>query len=140
MKTILKTFYAKPLAIYLAVALLAISTFAGPAEAMFVPSAPNQNAAAPPAAPADRAAGLAKIQAALESKLVQQKLMDYGLSPEETMARVNKLSDEQINQLATHTDSLQAGGDPVDLAIGLVILALLVVLLIYLLQGRVVIR
>jgi hypothetical protein len=140
MKTMLKTFYAKPLAIYLAVALLAISTFAGPAEAMFVPSAPNQNAAAPPAAPADRAAGLAKIQAALESKLVQQKLMDYGLSPEETMARVNKLSDEQINQLATHTDSLQAGGDPVDLAIGLVILALLVVLLIYLLQGRVVIR
>lgn len=140
MKTMLKTFYAKPLAIYLAVALLAISTFAGPAEAMFVPSVPNQNAAAPPAAPADRAAGLAKIQAALESKLIQQKLMDYGLSPEETMARVNKLSDEQINQLATHTDSLQAGGDPVDLAIGLVILALLVVLLIYLLQGRVVIR
>ncbi|HSA78742.1 MAG TPA: PA2779 family protein, partial [Nitrospirota bacterium] len=74
------------------------------------------------------------------SKLVQQKLRDYGLSPEETMARVNKLSDEQINQLATHTDSLQAGGDPVDLAIGLLILALLVVLLIYLLQGRIVIK
>ena len=140
MKTILKTFYAKPLAIYLAVALLAISTFAGPAEAMFVPSAPNQNAAAPPAAPADRAAGLAKIQAALESKLVQQKLMDYGLSPEETMARVNKLSDEQINQLATHTDSLQAGGDAVGLLVGLLVVAILVVLLIYLLQGRITVR
>src|SRR5512144_2151060 len=140
MKTMLKTFYAKPLAIYLAVALLAISTFAGPAEAMFVPSVPNQNAAAPPAVSADRAAGLAKIQAALESKLVQQKLMDYGLSPEETMARVNKLSDEQINQLASHTDSLQAGGDPVDFVISLLVLALLVVLLIYLLQGRIVIR
>ena len=140
MKTILRTFYAKPLAIYLAVALLAISTFAGPAEAMFVPSAPNQNAAAPPAAPADRAAGLAKIQAALESKLVQQKLMDYGLSPEETMARVNKLSDEQISQLATHTDSLQAGGDAVGLLVGLLVVAILVVLLIYLLQGRITVR
>jgi uncharacterized protein DUF6627 len=140
MKTMLKTFYAKPLAIYLAAALLAISTFAGPAEAMFVTSAPNQNAAAPAAAPADRAADLAKIQAALESKVVQQKLMDYGLSPEETMARVNKLTDEQINQLATHTDSLQAGGDPVDLVIGLLIVAILVVLLIYLLQGRIVVR
>jgi parvulin-like peptidyl-prolyl isomerase len=140
MKTMLKTFYAKTLATYLAAALLAISTFAGPAEAMFVPSVPNQNAAAPAAAPADRAADLAKIQAALESKLVQQKLMDYGLSPEETMARVNKLSDEQINQLATHTDSLQAGGDPVDLVIGLLIVAILVVLLIYLLQGRIVVR
>jgi hypothetical protein len=140
MKTMLKTFYAKPLAIYLAAALLAITTFAGPAEAMFVRSAPHQNAAAATAASADRAADLAKIQAALESKLVQQKLMDYGLSPEETMARVSKLSDEQINQLATHTDSLQAGGDPVDLVIGLLVVVILVVLLIYLLQGRVVVR
>lgn len=140
MKTILKTFYAKPLAIYLAVALLAISTFAGPAEAMFVTSAPNQNAAAPAASSVDRAADLAKIQTALESKLVRQKLMDYGLSPEETMARVNTLSNEQINQLATHADSLQAGGDPVGLVIGLLVIALLVVLLIYLLQGRIVVR
>ena len=140
MKTLLKTFYAKPLAVYLAVALLAITTFAGPAEAMFVPAAPHLNGAAPAAASADRAADLARIQTALESKIVQQKLMDYGLSPEETMARVNKLSDEQINQLATHTDSLQAGGDPVDLVIGLLVVVILVVLLIYLLQGRVVVR
>ena len=140
MKTMLKTFYAKPLAIYLAAALLAITTFAGPAEAMFVTSAPNQNAAAPAASSAVRAADLAKIQATLESKMVQQKLMDYGLSPEETMARVDKLSDEQINQLATHAESLQAGGDPVDLLIGLLIVAILVVVLIYLLQGRVTVR
>jgi hypothetical protein len=66
--------------------------------------------------------------------------MDYGLSSEETMARVNKLSDGQINQLATHTDSLQAGGDPVDLLVGLLVVAILVVLLIYLLQGRVEVR
>jgi len=140
MNPTLKTFYAKPLAVYLAVALLAITTFAGPAEAMFVPSAPNQNAAAPAASSAVRAADLAKIQAALESKIVQQKLMDYGLSPEETMARVNKLTNEQINQLATHAESLQAGGDPVDLLIGLLIVAILVVVLIYLLQGRVTVR
>ena len=140
MNPTLKTFYAKPLAIYLAAALLAISTFAGPAEAMFVTSAPNQNAAAPAASSAVRAADLAKIQATLESKMVQQKLMDYGLSPEETMARVDKLSDEQINQLATHAESLQAGGDPVDLLIGLLIVAILVVVLIYLLQGRVTVR
>jgi hypothetical protein len=140
MKSILKTFYAKPLAIYLALALLAITTFAGPAEAMFVTSAPHQDTAASTAVSADRTADLAKIQSALESKLVQQKLMDYGLSPEETMARVNTLSDEQINQLATHTDSLQAGGDAVGLLVSLVVLALLVVFLIYLLQGRISVR
>jgi hypothetical protein len=137
MKTILKTFYAKPLAVYLAAALLAMSTFAGPAEAMFVKSAPHQDAAAPAA---DRAADLARVQAALESKLVQQKLMDYGLSPEATMARVNALSNEQLHQLATHTDSLQAGGDPLGVVVSLLVIALLVVLLIYLIQGRIVIR
>jgi hypothetical protein len=140
MKTMLRAFYAKPLIVYLAVALLAITTFAGPAEAMFVTSAPHQNAAAPTAESADRAADLARIQAALESKIVQQKLMDYGLSPEETMARINKLSDEQINQFATNTDALQAGGDAVSLLIGLMIVACLVVLLVYLLEGRVVIK
>jgi hypothetical protein len=140
MKTMLKTFYAKPLAVYLAAALLTITTFAGPAEAMFVTSAPHRNAAAPAAASADRAVDLARIQAALESKIVQQTLMDYGLSPEETMARVSKLSDEQINQFATHTDALQAGGDAVSLMVGLMIVACLVVLLVYLLEGRVVIK
>jgi cytochrome c553 len=140
MKSMLKAFYTKPLTIYLAAALLAISTFAGPAEAMFVPAAPHQNMTGATAESAGRAADMAKIQTAFESKILQQKLMDYGLSPEETMARVNKLSDEQIHQLATHTDSLQAGGDAVGFLVGLVVLALLVVLLIYLIQGRVEIK
>jgi hypothetical protein len=140
MKSMLRAFYAKPLTIYLAVALLAISTFAGPAEAMFVPAAPHQNMAESAADSAVRAADMAKIQTAFESKILLQKLMDYGLSPEETMARVNTLSDEQIHQLSTHTDSLQAGGDGGGFIIGLLVVALLVVLLIYLIQGRIVIK
>jgi hypothetical protein len=83
---------------------------------------------------------LARVQTALESKIVQQTLQDYGLSPEETMSRVNKLSDEQIHQLASRTDSLQAGGDRGGLVITVLVIAILVVLLIYLLQGRVVIK
>ena len=74
---------------------------------------------------------------ALESKVVQQKLVDYGLSPEETMARVNKLSDEQINQFATHTGSLQAGGDGGSVIAGLLAVAILVVILVYLQEGRI---
>jgi hypothetical protein len=140
MKYMLKAFYTKPLTIYLAVALLAISTFAGPAEAMFVPAAPHQNMTEAAAETAVRTADMAKIQMAFESKILQQKLMDYGLSPEETMARVNTLSDEQIHQLATHTDSLQAGGDGGGTIIGLLIIAILVVVLIYLIQGRIVIK
>ncbi len=140
MKNILKSFYTKPLAIYLALALLAISTAAGPAEAMFVSAAPHQGSASPPAASAERAADLIKVRTALESKIISQKLMDYGLSPDEAMARVNRLSDDQVHQLASHTDSLQAGGDAVGLLAGLLIVALLVVLLIYLIQGRIAIK
>ncbi len=140
MNTIFKAFYTKPLVIYLVVALLTISTFAGPADAMFVPAAPHQGMTEATAVSASRAADMAKIQMAFESKILQQKLMDYGLSTEETMARVNKLSDEQIHQLATNTDSLQAGGDGVDVLIGLLVLAILVVVLVYLLNHRIEIK
>jgi hypothetical protein len=140
MKTMLKAFYTKPLVIYLVEALLAISTFAGPADAMFVPAAPHQDMIGATAVSAGRAADMAKIQMAFESKILRQKLMDYGLSPEEAMARVNKLSDEQIHQLATNTDSLQAGGDGVDVLVSLLVLAILVVVLIYLLDHRIEIK
>ncbi len=140
MKSILKAFYAKPLAACLIAALIAISTFAGPAEAMFVSAAPPQAAAAVAQTTGNRAADLARIQTALESRIVQQKLMDYGLSPAETLARVNRLSDKQIHEFATHTDSIQAGGDGGDVVVGLVVVALLVVVLIYLLQHRIEVR
>ncbi len=56
------------------------------------------------------------------------------------MARLNTLSDGQIHQLATQTDSLQAGGDAVGFLIGVMVLAILVVVLIYLVQGRIEVR
>jgi hypothetical protein len=137
MKTMLNAFYAKPLVIYLATALLALSTFAGPAEAMFVPDAPHQASTGAADVSAGRAADLANIQEVLESKIVQQRLLDYGLSPEDAMARLRKLSDEQINQLATHTDSLQAGADAGSVLVTLLVIGLLVVILVYLLEGRI---
>jgi hypothetical protein len=133
-----KTF-SKLLALYLVFAMFLL-TLPSQGWAMFVPATPHENATGAAAVSGGRTADLARIQAALESKIVQQKLMDYGLSPEETMARVNKLSDEQINQFATHTDSLQAGGDATGLLVSLLVVAILVVLLIYLLQGRIVVR
>ena len=140
MKTMLRAFYAKPLVIYLITALLALTAFSGPVEAMFVTTVPHSGPSDNPAVSAGRTADLARIQVTLESKVVQQKLMDYGLTPEETMARINKLSDEQIHQLASNTDAVQAGGDAISALVGLIILAILVVVLIYLLQGRIEIK
>ncbi len=140
MKTMLRRFYAKPLAVYLIAALVAISAFSGPAEAMFVPAGPSGIAAGSPQSSMamDRAADLAKVQAALETRIIQQKLMDYGLTPAEALAKVNGLSDAQLHALASHADSVQAGGsDPVDAFVGLLIVVLLVVVLVFLLNHRI---
>lgn len=137
MKNILSSFYAKPLAVYLAIALVIFSSFAGMAEAMFLPQASEETASSPLF---DRTADLQKIRLALETKQISQRLMDYGLTPDEAMARLNNLSDEQVHQLATNLDSLQAGGDVVGAVVGLLIIALLVVLLIYLIEGRIEVR
>jgi len=126
MKGILPAFYAKRLPVYLIVALIAISFIAGTTEAMFKP-------AAPPAQSTplfDRAADLAKIQKALESKALQQRLMDYGLSPANALAKINGLSDEQVHQFAANIDALQAGGmRDRDLILILLLIILIVVLI-----------
>jgi hypothetical protein len=139
MRSMLRAFYSKPLALYLAAALFTLTSFAGPAEAMFI-SAATPGASLDASAATARTADLAKLQTSLESKLVRQKLMDYGLSPDETMARVSNLSDDQIHQLATHMDSLQAGGDAGSIVLTLLIIAMLGILLVFLVQGRVEIK
>jgi hypothetical protein len=138
MHPLLRSFYTKPLVLYLVFALLMISTISGPAEAMLLPAAQDDGAVSASSLPFDRAADLKRIQTTLESKTLQQKLMDYGLSPEAAMAKVNSLSNEQVHQLASNMDSVQAGGDGiVGAVVGLLIIALLAVLLIYLLEGRI---
>jgi len=130
--------YAKPLAAYLIVALVTLSSLAGPAEAMLLPAENAVSAAAPAAA--DRATDLTTVRSALESKILSQRLQDYGLSSEEALARINSLSDEQVHQLASNLQSVQAGGDAVGTLFALVVIAALVVLIIFLLEGRIEIR
>jgi hypothetical protein len=137
MQNMLKAFYTRPLVLYLVLALLAISTAAGPAEAMLLPVSSGAASGAPAS---DRAADLATVQKTLESKELRQKLLDYGLTPEETEDRISSLSDEQLHHLAANLDAVQAGGDALSFLLGLVIIALLVVLIIYLLEGRIEIK
>jgi hypothetical protein len=131
MKRILSAFYAKPLSIYLGAALIAVSAFAGPAEAMFLPAAPP----AQTTAVSGRSADLVKIQRALESKTLQQRLMDYGLAPEKTMAKINGLSDEQVHRLAANIDALQAGGRGGIDNTTVIIILLLVLIIVILVQN-----
>ncbi len=83
---------------------------------------------------------IAKIQRALESKQLQEKLKAYGLTKEEVERKLSELSDEQIHMLAKASDKVLAGGDAVGLAIGILIVAILIVILLKLLNKEIIIR
>jgi hypothetical protein len=76
--------FSKSLALYLVFALFLL-TLPSQGWAMFVPA----SRVSP-----DRLADLGAIQKTLESSVIKQRLMDFGLSPEEALARINRLSDE----------------------------------------------
>lgn len=100
---------------------------------------------APPSATAsesgaglDRAADLQKVQSVLETKVVSQRLADYGLSQEEISARVNRLSDAQLHQLAVQIDAMIPAGDAgLGIVIALLVIAILAVILVYLLDHKI---
>ncbi len=109
--------FFKPLALYLVFSVFLL-TLPSQGWAMFISSGQAGLA---------RQADMTMIQKALESTVVKQRLMDYGLSSEEAMARINRLSDEQIHQFAGKLDSLQAGSDGVGALIFLLLVAIVVV-------------
>jgi hypothetical protein len=87
-----------------------------------------------------RDADLLAVRRALEHKVVVQKLRDYGLTPDEAQARVARLTDEELHQLAAASRGLPSGGDGVGALIGILIVVLLVIVIIKLLNKEIVIR
>ncbi len=83
---------------------------------------------------------IAKIQRALESKQLQEKLRAYGLTKEEVESKLSELSDEQIHTLAKASERVLAGGDAIGIAIGILIIAILLVILLKLLNKEIIIR
>ena len=87
---------------------------------------------------ASRTDDLQRVQRALENKLVQQRLADYGLTPEEINARLTRLSDAQLHNMAAQIDALMPGGDAgLGIVVALLVIAILAVILIYLLDHRI---
>jgi len=88
-----------------------------------------------------RSEDLAKVQSFLENKIVLQKLVDYGVSPEEAKAKVEAMSARDLHHLASLTDRTAAGADDgLGLLIGLAILIILVILIFKLMHKEVIIR
>ncbi len=87
------------------------------------------------------AADLAKIQSFLENKVVTQKLVDYGVSPEDAKAKVQAMSAQDLHRLAALTDRAGAGADDgLGLLIGLAVLVILIIVILKLTKKEVIIR
>ena len=89
----------------------------------------------------DRASDLGKIQNAIETKMIGERLKQIGLTPDEIQKKLSQLGDQQIHQLAQQLDELRVGGDSGWVAFGIVMgLAAIAVLVIYLSGHEVVIK
>jgi hypothetical protein len=88
-----------------------------------------------------RVEDMAKVQSFLENKVVVQKLVDYGVSPAEAMAKVKAMSTQDLHRLASLTDRAAAGTDSaLGFLIGLAILIILIVVIFKLMNKEVIIR
>lgn len=78
-----------------------------------------------------RAADLKTVQKALESKILRERLKEFGLSDPQVQSRLDKLSDKEIHQLAGQIHTVNPGGDG-GVIVGLLVIVVLVLLIIYL--------
>ena len=85
---------------------------------------------------------MAKVQAFLENKVVVQKLVDYGVSPAEAMAKVKAMSAQDLHRLASLTDRAAAGADTsgIGILIGVAILIILIIVIFKLMNKEIVVR
>ena len=88
-----------------------------------------------------RVEDMARVQSFLENKVVVQKLVDYGVSPSEAMAKVKAMSAQDLHRLASLTDRAAAGADDgIGILIGLAILVILIIVIFKLMNKEIVVR
>ena len=88
-----------------------------------------------------RVEDMAKVQAFLENKIVVQKLIDYGVSPAEAMAKVEAMGAQDLHRLASLTDRAAAGtSDALGFLIALAILVILIIVILKLMNKEIVVR
>jgi Family of unknown function (DUF6627) len=81
----------------------------------------------------DRGSDLEKIQNALETKMIGERLKQIGFTLGEIQKKLDQLSDQQVHQLAQHLDELKVGGDAGGVVlITILVLAAIAVAVIYL--------
>ncbi len=73
-----------------------------------------------------------KVKRALENKLVAEKLMGHGLSEEQVLEKMEKMSDAEVHQITSLSDRIPSGGDGLGVVIGVLVVVALVLVILYL--------
>ena len=87
-----------------------------------------------------RSSDLDTVRQALEHQLVAQRLADYGFTKEEAQLKLQSLTDAQLHQLASVSDSLAEGADGLGVVVTLLVIVLLVVVILKLSDKQIVIK
>jgi hypothetical protein len=89
---------------------------------------------------AARSTDTATVQAALENRLVRQRLQDLGFSADEISAKLSQLSDQQLHSISQKLDDLRVGGDSgIGFVIGVLVIIALVLVIIHLSGHKVIV-
>lgn len=76
-----------------------------------------------------------KVKRALENKLVQQRLESTGLTKVEVLEKMERMSDEEVHQIASLSDKVPSGGDSaVGFVAGVLVIVILVLVILYLVK------
>ena len=88
----------------------------------------------------NRTADLDKIQKVIEIKMIHERLNVLGFSQVEIQTRLNRLSDEQVHQLALKLDELKVAGDEAVAVLIVLVIAAIALLVIYLMGYRMILK
>lgn len=69
-----------------------------------------------------------RVAAFLERQDVRQQMVALGVDPDEALARVASLSDEEVRQISGHLDNLPAGQSAIGAVVGAALIIFLVLL------------
>lgn len=88
----------------------------------------------------ERDADMLMAQRALESRVVAQKLHDYGVTAEAAQARLDNMTDRDLHTLASASKGLPSGGDGTGAIIGVLVVVVLVIVILKLTNHDVIVR
>ncbi len=131
--------FGRSITVYLIFAMLIIASIPSQSAAMFISQ--DTIGASSVDAVVDSVSDLAKVNTFLESKIVKQRLSDFGLTSAEISSRLNQLSADQLHKIATHIDQVDAGGDSaLGVIISLLVIAILVIVVLKLMGRQVILK